>query len=114
MLEVKAATVVEAEDVTQPTVKMTSFEGSKGLSAQHVFILGLQEGDLPRDAANISDLEVCKFVVALTRTRKQCQVLYTWRFGGNPKRPSLFLDWVSPNRKELVTVDKTFWVAGSG
>jgi len=30
----------------RPTIRMTSFEGSKGLSAQHVFILGLQDGDL--------------------------------------------------------------------
>ena len=107
--EVIAAGVDEVGDITQPTVKMTSFEGSKGLSAQHVFILGLQEGDLQRDAANISDLEICKFVVALTRTRKQCQIIYTWRFGGNAKRPSLFLDWIATSRKEMVTVNKAHW-----
>ena len=31
----------------QLNIKLTSFEGAKGLSAQHVFIVGLHEGDLP-------------------------------------------------------------------
>jgi superfamily I DNA/RNA helicase len=88
---------------------LTSFEGSKGLSAQHVFILGLQEHELPRDKANITDLEICKYIVALTRTRKQCQLLYTWRFSGKPKRPSEFIDWIHPQRREAIKVDKNYW-----
>ncbi len=28
-------------------VKITSYEGSKGLSAQHVFLIGLHSGNLP-------------------------------------------------------------------
>jgi ATP-dependent DNA helicase UvrD/PcrA len=104
-----AGAAAEAEDVALPTVKLTSFEGSKGLSAQHVFILGLQKTELPRDEQNIADLEICKLIVALTRTRKQCQILYTWRFGGNPRQPSIFLDWIRPARKEPITVDKTYW-----
>jgi ATP-dependent DNA helicase UvrD/PcrA len=103
------AAAAEAEDVSLPTVKLTSFEGSKGLSAQHVFVLGLQEGGLPRDRQSITDLEICKFIVALTRTRKRCQILYTWRFGGNPRRPSIFLDWIRAARKESISVDKTYW-----
>jgi hypothetical protein len=107
--EPEVAEAAEAEDVSLPTVKLTSFEGSKGLSAQHVFVLGLQEGELPRDRQNIADLEICKFIVALTRTRKQCQILYTWRFGGTPRRPSIFLDWIRAARKESISVDKTYW-----
>lgn len=107
--EIVAAGLAEAEDVSSPMIKLTSFEGSKGLSAQHVFILGVQEEDLPRDRQDITDLEICKLIVALTRTRKQCQILYTWRFSGRRKRPSIFLDWIRGGRKELITVDKAYW-----
>ncbi len=107
--EAGAVAAAEAEDVSSPTVKLTSFEGSKGLSAQHVFMLGLQDGGLPRDRRSITDLEICKFIVALTRTRKQCQILYTWRFSGAPTRPSIFLDWIRAGRKESITVDKVYW-----
>jgi len=48
-----------------PTIKATSFESSKGLSAQHVFIVGLHKGEIPR-GAKATDFEVCKFLVALT------------------------------------------------
>jgi superfamily I DNA/RNA helicase len=92
-----------------PTVRLASFEGSKGLSAQHVFILGLQEGDMPRNAEHPSDIDICKFLVALTRTRKQCHLLYTWRWSGQAKRPSLFVDWIDPRRFDRIRVDRNYW-----
>lgn len=98
-----------AEDNERPTIKLTSFEGSKGLSAQHVFIVGLQEGELPRDASKISDLEICRLLVALTRTRKQCHMVYTGMFSGKPMRPSVFLSWIDSDRKHRVRIDKVFW-----
>ena len=52
-------------------IKLTSFEGAKGLSAQHVFILGLHEDELPRHAENIQDIEICRLLVGLTRTKKK-------------------------------------------
>lgn len=107
--ETGAAEAAAAGDASKPTIKLTSFEGSKGLSAQHVFILGLQESELPRDRANINDLEICKYIVALTRTRKQCQLLYTWRFSGVSKRPSEFIAWIRAERKELIKIDKDYW-----
>ena len=58
-----------------PAVRVTSFEGAKGLSAQHVYIAGLHNGELPHDPASIKDLEICKFVVALSRTRKKCTLI---------------------------------------
>ncbi len=97
------------EETVNPIIKLTSFEGSKGLSAQHVFIVGLQEGELPKNAAAISDLEICKVLVALTRTRKKCYLMYTYRWAGQPKRPSIFLEWIAAKRKTLVSVDKTYW-----
>jgi len=98
-----------AEDETRPRIKLTSFEGSKGLSAQHVFIVGLQEGELPRDAKNPTDLEICRLLVALTRTRKQCSIAYTKMFSGKRKRASLFLSWVGAERKRHIRVTADTW-----
>jgi superfamily I DNA/RNA helicase len=45
-----------------PPVKIASFEASKGASAQYVFLLGLQAGDMPRNPADIKDIEICRFL----------------------------------------------------
>ncbi len=64
-------------DESQPTILLSSFEGCKGLSAGHVFIVGLNSGIVPKTAENgtVDDIEYCKFIVALTRTLKQCYLL---------------------------------------
>ncbi|MFC1528516.1 UvrD-helicase domain-containing protein [Candidatus Latescibacterota bacterium] len=105
---------VEAEAETTapadvPAVKVTSFEGAKGLSAQHVYIAGLHNGELPHDSASIKDLEICKFVVALTRTRKKCTLIRTRNFAGNWKKPSSFILWIDPARLEFIKVDAQYW-----
>jgi superfamily I DNA/RNA helicase len=88
---------------------MTSFEGAKGLSAQHVFIVGMHEGELPRDAKNIKDLEICRFLVGLTRVRKKCSILCTRRFAGERKTPSCFISWLKPERYHVTQVDAAYW-----
>jgi superfamily I DNA/RNA helicase len=90
-------------------VKVTSFEGAKGLSAQHVFIAGLHNGEIPKDPDDIRDLEICKFVVGLTRTRKRCYLIHTSRFGQQQKRPSLFISWIKDARFECIDVNAAFW-----
>jgi len=92
-----------------PFVQVTSFEGAKGLSAQHVFIAGLHDGELPRDPASVQDLEVCKFVVGLTRTRKKCTLLHTRNFAGEWKTPSTFISWIAKERLDFIKVDKAYW-----
>ncbi|MDD5131291.1 MAG: UvrD-helicase domain-containing protein [bacterium] len=92
-----------------PTVKVTSFEGAKGLSAQHVYIAGLHNGELPHDSASIKDLEICKFVVGLTRTRKKCTLIRTRNFAGKWKTPSSFISWIDPARLEFIKVDAQYW-----
>jgi superfamily I DNA/RNA helicase len=94
---------------TAPMVKVTSFEGAKGLSAQHVFIAGLHNGEIPRDPGNVRDLEICKFVVGLTRTRKRCYLIHTGRFGGQRKRPCLFISWIEDSRFECIEVNASSW-----
>ncbi len=105
---------VEAEAETPaptdvPAVRVTSFEGAKGLSAQHVYIAGLHDGELPHDPASIKDLEICKFVVALTRTRKKCTLIRTRNFAGNWKTPSSFISWIDPAHLEFIKVDAQYW-----
>lgn len=99
----------EMQPATPPIVKLTSFEGAKGLSAQHVFIVGLHEGDLPRDPNNIQDIEICRFVVGLTRTRKSCSLLATKRFADTPKRLSSFVSWIRSSRLKVIQVDAQYW-----
>jgi superfamily I DNA/RNA helicase len=94
---------------TASMVKVTSFEGAKGLSAQHVFIAGLHNGEIPRDPGNVRDLEICKFVVGLTRTRKRCYLIHTGRFGGQQKRPCLFISWIEDSRFDRIEVNADYW-----
>lgn len=92
-----------------PSVRVTSFEGAKGLSAQHVFIAGLHDGELPHDPAAIKDIEICKFVVGLTRTRKKCTLIRTRNFAGNWKPPSTFISWIDDARLHFIKVDAEYW-----
>ena len=92
-----------------PLIRISSFEGAKGLSAQHVFVAGLHNQELPRDPSAIQDLEVCKFVVALTRTRKHCSLVYTRNFAGNWKTPSEFIRWIDASRLAQVKVNAQSW-----
>lgn len=62
-------------DKTRPSVLLTSFQGCKGLSAGFVFIVGANNGVIPRNTSDVSDVEISQFIVALTRTRKKCYIL---------------------------------------
>jgi ATP-dependent DNA helicase UvrD/PcrA len=103
-----AAQVVDGGGI-RPTIKITSYEGAKGLSAQHVYIVGLHDGELPHDPAAIKDLEICKFIVGLTRTRKKCTLIRTRNFAGKWKTASCFLGWISPARLTQLKVDAAYW-----
>lgn len=97
------------EDVGRPSVRATSFEGAKGLSTQHVFVVGVHDRELPRNPRNMQDLEICKFVVALTRAKKQCHILHTRRFGKESRRPSVFVRWIRETHVDRIRVDRTYW-----
>jgi superfamily I DNA/RNA helicase len=114
LAEAKALKVGDNENETKqtgprPAIKITSFEGAKGLSAQHVFIAGLHNGELPKDPANIKDLEICKFVVGLTRTRKRCYLIHTSRFAQQQKHPSVFISWIADRRFERIQVNAEYF-----
>ena len=94
---------------TVPKIKVTSFEGAKGLSSQYVFIVGMHSGEMPKSARNVQDIEICRFLVGLTRTKKKCSILMTKRFGDQFKQRSEFLSWISVGRIEEKKVDADYW-----
>jgi superfamily I DNA/RNA helicase len=75
-------------DTNQPTILLSSFEGCKGLSAGHVFVVGLNDGVMPKIQDNqIDDIECCRFLVALTRTRKRCYLISNkWDYSPNGQK----------------------------
>jgi superfamily I DNA/RNA helicase len=99
----------DGEEAATPRVKVTSFEGAKGLSAQHVFIIGLHSGEMPKKGTDVKDIEICRFLVGMTRTKKKCSILVTNRFGHDFKRPSEFLSWIDASRFEKKTVNAAFF-----
>lgn len=56
-------------------IKLTSYLQAKGLSANHVFVLGLEDGIFPANPLSITKDEVCQFIVLLTRARKSLRIL---------------------------------------
>lgn len=102
-----------AADEETPDVLFTSLVGAKGLSAEHVFIVGLNDGHLPSDPGAIDDDEVCGFLVGLSRTRKRCHLIsYRFAFSSGLRR-SVFLSWVAKHL-EVQTVDKDYDFSDGG
>ncbi len=89
------AEIGEEALASQPTIVCASLVGAKGLSAQHVFVVGMSNGYFPDDARHITEDEVSQLIVALSRTRKECQLLScrVWT-GTAPLSPSIFLGWL--------------------
>jgi superfamily I DNA/RNA helicase len=98
----------EKEGPTQ-SIGITSYEGSKGRSAQYVFLVGFHSGELPTNAGDIKDIEICRFLVGLTRTKKKCSIIFAKNAMGKFKRPSEFLAWIDPKRFEIKTINKAYW-----
>lgn len=98
-------------------IKITTFEGSKGLQAQHVFVVGLQKKASPGKAVAVAETSVRKFIVALTRTRKQCHLMFAkWVRSSGKKnstmteyKASTLIDWIDNGRRQFVNVDKDYW-----
>jgi superfamily I DNA/RNA helicase len=99
---------LQKEESGKPTIKITTFEGAKGLSAYHTFIAGLQNGVLPANTKNITDKDVRKFLVAITRAKKQCHLIFTKRPFGSSATPSVFIDWIKLERRDFLYVDKKY------
>ena len=90
-----------------PDILFTSLVSSKGLSAEHVFIVGMNNKHFPRNPDAITDDEICSLIVALSRTRIQCHVISFRFFGAGGLAKSVFLDWISPHL-DTITVNKDY------
>lgn len=96
------------EAADEPRIICTTLVGAKGLSAEHVFVVGLNDGHFPTNRDQISAEEACQLIVALTRTRKACHLVSTRRFGAIPVRESVFVDWLRPLLQPR-TINAAYW-----
>jgi superfamily I DNA/RNA helicase len=99
---------VAPPDSSLPSVVITTLTGAKGLSAGHVFMVGMVNEHFPRVPAAPTFTEVCQLLVGLTRTRKQCHLVSARRFGAKTCEPSSLISWLTPHI-QLVKVDKAYW-----
>lgn len=101
----------DSEEVSEDDVSIvfSTYVGCKGLSAGYVFIIGMDEQSLPRRNASPTDIEICNFIVVLTRTIKKCYLISTFRFSGKPRKPSIFIDWIHDKRLENIEVKKAYF-----
>jgi superfamily I DNA/RNA helicase len=88
-----------------PTIMFTSLPGAKGLSAGHVFVVGCSNGHFPR-AEMPTDVEVCEFIVALSRTRKVCHLVSSSWLGGTRLEPSTFLSWIRDQKTRPIWINR--------
>jgi len=78
-------------------IKITTIQSSKGLSADVVFIANFDDRYFLRDGKNITDQDICNFLVALTRTKKKAYLISTVQ----KQIPSL-LKWIDSNKIEEI------------
>lgn len=91
------------------TIRVTSFLGCKGLTANYVFLVGLNDGVLPRDSGTPSDYEVCKLIVGLTRARKKCYLISVRNLFGEWLDESVFMQWIEPPLFDELYVNKDYF-----
>lgn len=97
------------QDPDAPSIICTSLVGAKGLSAEHVFVVGFVNGDLPKEPSAVTDDEVCELIVALSRTRKACHLVSCGMWSGQWKEESAFLDWLGDIAVERRDINKDYW-----
>lgn len=77
-------------------IKVTTIQSSKGLAADVVFITHFDDRYLIKDAANISDQEICNLLVALTRAKKKVYLL------SSVDQTPTFLKWIGNDKIRTV------------
>ncbi len=79
-------------------IKATTIQSSKGLAADIVFITHFDDQYFikGKDKKNISDQDICNFIVALTRARKKIFLI-----SSNKNKKPTFLKWINKDRVEV-------------
>ena len=97
-----------APEESRPKIKFTTFLGAKGLSARHVFVIGMNDGEFPENPKALTDAEACQFIVALTRAKSSCSLisnkLYSKDLHRLVNRPSVFLKMIPNGTKRTIAV----------
>lgn len=80
-------------------IKITTVESSKGLAADYVFITYFDDTYFikDKDKTKISDKDICKFLVALTRARRKAFLI-----SSNGKKKPTFLNWINSDKIETI------------
>jgi hypothetical protein len=68
----------------------------------------MMDNHFPRDPLAITDDEVCSFIVAMSRTRKECHLVWCRMYAGVVKSPSAFLRWIR-QPTEVRRINKAYW-----
>jgi len=94
------------ENFNKIRIKLTNYLGSKGLSALHVVIWELHNGVLPSDLHNISDEDIYRFIVALTRAKRSCSTVSFKEYDRVSKRllakKSILLDYLPQRNLKII------------
>lgn len=99
----------EAKNKQCISIILTTHVGCKGLSAGYVFAVGLNEGNLPKNNRNPTDIEICQMIVILTRTVKKCYLTSVSRFAGALAGfPSIFFQWIGKKQLTEELIDKNY------
>ena len=92
-LEVSGQRLVD-RGIRRTPIEVTTFQSSKGLAADYVFITHFDDRYCLRDKdVGVSDQDVCSFLVALTRARRGVYLLST-----DGKKKPTFLSWIDERR----------------
>jgi len=89
-------------EVRKIPITTTTIEGSKGLDADYVFITYFDDRYFVKDEdkSKVSDQDICKFIVALTRTRKKVFLI-----SSDTNKKPIFLKWI--NEKRILVLEAT-------
>jgi len=83
-------------------IKATTIQGSKGLSADYVFITHLEDRYFIQNQEKISDRDIYNFIVPLTRAKKGVFLISSNKRNG--KKPT-FLKWIKKDRINISNSD---------
>jgi superfamily I DNA/RNA helicase len=80
-------------------IKVTTIESAKGLAADYVFITYFDDRYFikDKDKTKISDKDICKFLVAITRARLKVILI-----SSDDKKKPTFLNWINSDKIEVV------------
>ena len=81
------------------------------VSGGHVFLVGMNNTHFPQKSNAIADTDVCNFLVGLSRTRKQCQLVSCGRFGKDKLKVSSLISWLGKDRLEKRVVNAAYFKA---